>query len=127
MAQPGKRPSTKELSGYGRVETRPKPYEVKKRMARKPLPKNVTEAQRVADLQAGKSERAGHKMIRENPPKVSVRTWLKSKLGLGPPKAERDRQKKIREALRATTIPGAASRATKRAARRPATRGGSRR
>lgn len=120
MAQ---RPSTRELSGFDRaVETRPKPYEVKKRMARKPLPKNVTEKQRVADLQAGRSERAGHAMIKRDPPKVSVGRWLRSKLGLGPPQAERDRQKKIREAL-----PGATQRATRRTVRRPATRGGSRR
>ncbi len=89
---------------------------------RKPLPKNVTIKQSLADMQAGKSEAAGHAMIKRNPPKTSVRTWLKSKLGLGPPKAERDRQKKIEEAL-----PGASKRTTRRTARRPATRGGSRR
>jgi len=87
-------------------------------MARKPLPKNVTVKQSLADIQAGKSERAGHAMIKRNPPKVSVGRWLRSKIGLGPPKAERDRQKKIREAL-----PGA----TKRTARRSVSRGGSRR
>ena len=104
-------------------------------MARKPLPKNVTVKQQVADIQAGKSERAGHAMIKRNPPKVSVRTRLRSKIGLGPPKAERERQEKIREALPGATgrtVGRAASRAaranaTRRAKRRPATRGGSRR
>lgn len=85
-------------------------------MPRKPLPKNVTVKQQVADIQAGKSERAGHAMIKRNPPKVSVGRWLKSKLGLGPPKAETDRQKKIRDALES------AKGGTKRTAKRPARR-----
>lgn len=93
-------------------------------MPRKPLPKNVTVKQQVADLQAGKSERAGHAMIKRNPPKVSVGRWIKSKLGLGPPKAETDRQKKIREALESAK--GATKRTARRPARRTATRGGSR-
>jgi hypothetical protein len=83
---------------------------------RKPLPKNVTVKQQVADLQAGTSERAGHAMIKRDPPKVSVRTWLRSKIGLGAPKAETDRQKKIRDALES------AKGASKRTARRPARR-----
>lgn len=114
MAQrPGESPKPPVTRpGYGRVGAR------KVMPTRKPLPKNVTAKQAQADIQAGRSAAAGRAMIKRNPPKVSVRTWLKSKLGLGPPKAERDRQKKIREAL-----PGA----TKRTARRPATRGGSRR
>jgi len=79
--------------------------------ARKPLPKNLSAKQMQTIQTVNKSAAAGHKMIRENPPKVSVRTWLKSKVGLGPPKAERERQKKIKEAL-----PGA--RATARKAKR---------
>jgi hypothetical protein len=101
-------------------------------MPRKPLPKNVTAKQAQADIQAGRSEIAGHAMIKRNPPKTSVRTWLRSKIGLGPPKAETDRQKKIRDALESAK--GATKRAAKRAvaspkrpARRFPSRGGSRR
>jgi hypothetical protein len=84
-------------------------------MPRKPLPKNVTAKQAQADIQAGRSESAGHAMIKRNPPKVSVGRWLKSKIGLGPPKAETDRQKKIREALESAK---GGTRTAKRPARR---------
>jgi hypothetical protein len=92
---------------------------------RKPLPKGVTEAQRVADIQAGRSERAGHEMVRKNPPpKRSVSNIV---LGVGKsigqtlrgavfPKAETERQKKLREATRAAAgsagLAGAARGAT---------------
>ncbi len=74
---------------------------------RKPLPKGVTEAQRVADIQAGRSERLGHEMIRKKPPpKRSISDIV---LGAGKnigqrirgavfPKAETERQKKLKEA-----------------------------
>jgi hypothetical protein len=64
-------------------------------------------------------------MIKRDPPKVSVRTWLRSKVGLGAPKAETDRQKKIRDALESAK--GASKRTARRPARRTATRGVSRR
>lgn len=57
----------------------------------------ITVKQMEANRQAHESERAGHKMIRENPPKVSVRAWLGSKIGV---RKEKTRQKKVREALR---------------------------
>lgn len=41
----------------------------------------ITVKQHRALEQVKKSERAGHKMVRDKPPKTSVRTWLKSKLG----------------------------------------------
>jgi len=77
---------------------------------RKPLPSGVTEAQRAADIQAGRSERAGHEMIRKSPPpKRSVSDIV---LGVGKsigqtlrgavfPKAETERQKKLKEAREA--------------------------
>jgi len=88
---------------------------------RKPLPKGATMAQRAADIQAGRSERAGHEMIRRSPPpKRSVSDIV---LGAGRnigqrirgavfPKAETERQKKLREAARAAAGAGAARGAT---------------
>jgi len=74
---------------------------------RKPLPSGVTEAQRAADIQAGRSERAGHEMIRKSPPpKRSVsdivfgvgRSMGQALRGAVFPKAETERQKKLKEA-----------------------------
>ncbi len=103
---------------------------------RKPLPKGVTEAQRAADIQAGRSERAGHEMIRKKPPpKQSVADIV---LGVGKnigqrirgavfPKTETERQKKLKEAREAARG-GAARGATEslpvgRAMKRKAVRG----
>lgn len=74
---------------------------------RKPLPQGATMAQRAADIQAGRSEAAGHEMIRKKPPpKRSISDIV---LGAGKnigqrirgavfPKAETERQKKLKEA-----------------------------
>lgn len=77
---------------------------------RKPLPKGATMAQRAADIQAGRSERAGHAMVRKNPPpKRSVSDIvLGAGRGIGQalrgavfPKSETERQKKLKEAREA--------------------------
>ncbi len=90
---------------------------------RKPLPKGATMAQRAADIQAGRSERAGHEMIRRSPPpKRSVsdivlgagRSIGQTLRGAVFPKAETERQKKLKEASRAAT--GAAAGAAARGA-----------
>jgi len=87
---------------------------------RKPLPKGATMAQRAADIQAGRSERAGHEMIRRSPPpKRSVsdivlgagRSIGQTLRGAVFPKAETERQKKLKEATRAAAG-GAAKGAT---------------
>ena len=57
----------------------------------------LTAKQMAVNIQARRSERAGHKMIRDNPPKVSVRAWLGSKIGV---RKEKTRQGKVRKALR---------------------------
>ena len=74
---------------------------------RKPLPAGVTEAQRVADIQAGQSERAGHAMIEKRPPPKRSLSNIIFGVGRGVgqalrgavfPKAETERQKKLKEA-----------------------------
>ena len=89
-------------------------------MARKSLPKNLSAKQLQTIQTVNRSAAAGHAMIKRNPPKVSVRKWIGSKLGLGPPKAETDRQKKIRDALESAK--GASKRTARPTARRPARR-----
>jgi hypothetical protein len=85
---------------------------------RKPLPKGATMAQRAADIQAGRSERAGHEMVRKNPPpKRSVSDIVfGAGRGIGQalrgavfPKSETERQKKLREATRAASGAAAGS------------------
>lgn len=81
-----------------------------------PKPRKRTAAEDLQTIQnVNKSVTAGHKMIRDNPPKVSVRAWLKSKLT---PRAEQQRQKKVRDAL--------GSRSASRKPRRSSGRGGGR-
>ena len=41
----------------------------------------ITQKQMDALHTAKRSEKAGHKMVRDKPPKTSVRTYIKSKLG----------------------------------------------
>lgn len=88
-------------------------------------------AQRAADIQAGRSERAGHEMVRKNPPpKRSVSDIVfGAGRGIGQalrgavfPKAETERQKKLKEATRA-----AAGRSGKRKLTRKSNRNSGRR
>ncbi len=85
---------------------------------RKPLPKGATMAQRAADIQAGRSEAAGLAQVKKNPPpKRSISDIV---LGAGKnigqrirgavfPKAETERQKKLKEAgAAAAGVAGAA-------------------
>jgi len=75
---------------------------------RKPLPKKTTMAQRAADIQAGRSEAAGLAQVKKSPPPkrsiadivIGVGRDIGQRIrGATVPKAETERQKKIKEAL----------------------------
>jgi hypothetical protein len=81
----------------------------------------ITQKQMDALHTAKRSEAAGHKMIKRNPPKTSVRTWLKSKLARGEPSfglSKEERAKMGRQGKRLRS---------RDKARREKARGGSRR
>jgi len=96
---------------------------------RKPLPEGATMAQRAADIQAGRSEAAGLAMVKKSPPpKRSVsdivfgvgRSIGQTLRGAVVPKAETERQKKIKEALENKRTPTRTPtrKATRRSGRR---------
>jgi hypothetical protein len=86
----------------------------------------ITQKQMDALHTVKRSAEAGRKMIKRDPPKTSVRTWLKSKLAIGEPSfglSKEERAKMGRQGKRLRSRDAAA----RSEARREKARGGSRR